>query len=86
MELMPVAVKYESPGLVRMCRLEIRSNLSVENVVDSLILGEKYKIFNMFQACLPIYKANASNLKADCKEKLKDYPDLLLKLAEGCAQ
>ena len=86
MELMPVAVEYQSRELFSLCRLAIRSNLSVENVVDSLILGEKYKILNMFQACLPVYKANASNLKADCKEKLKDYPDLLLKLAEGCAQ
>ena len=86
MELMPVATEYKSPGLVSLCEWAVQANLCVENVVDSLIMSEKYECIAIFQSCLPIYKANASNLKADCKEKLKDYPDLLLKLAEGCAQ
>ena len=84
--LLPLAAKYETSGLVEMCLSTISRILSVFNVVDILILSEELDIPWLFQYSLPLYKANAPSLNACSKKKLKDYPDLLLKLTESCAK
>lgn len=84
-ELLPVAKKYGGPELFRMCDMALRRILSVENVVDILILNEVHNVPGLFHYCLPVYKANALLLKEDCKKKLRNHPNLLLKLAAGCS-
>ena len=89
MELLPLAKRYEAHSLGVMCELALRRILSVENVVDILILtevhGEPKNHIGLFEYCLPLYKANALCLKPECKKKLMEHPGLLLKLAEGCS-
>ena len=90
MELLPLTQRYEAYSLGVMCDLALRRILSVENLVDILILSEIYagpvlKEGGLFKYCLPLYKANALSLKPECKKKLMEHPGLLLKLAEGCS-
>ena len=85
MELLPVAERFQVADLVRLCILSLRRILSAETVVDILIQSQVYDAEDLFDYCLPVYKANALLLKEDCKKKLEGHPKLLLKLAEGCS-
>ena len=86
MDLLPLADRFEAYELLDMCDHALRRILTVENLVDILILSEEHFCERLFTFCLPLFKATAPRLKAACKEKLKDYPELLLKLALGCAE
>ena len=83
MELLPVAHMYGVVELRALCDRALRCNLTVDNLVDILILSEVNNCPGLFTFCLPLYKANASRLKVDSEEKLKKYPGLLLKIAKG---
>ena len=86
MELLPVAYQYVAGKLRQMCVHALRRILTMDNLVDILILSETNECPELFSFCLPFYKANAKRLKPDDKEKLKANPGLLLRLAEGCAE
>ena len=83
MELLPVAHMYGVVELRALCDRALRCNLTVDNLVDILILSEINNCPGLFTFCLPLYKANASRLKVDSEAKLKKYPGLLLKIAKG---
>ena len=86
MDLLPVSRQFRAYGLRNMCDHALRRILTVENLVDILVLSEENFCPDLFTFCLPLYKATASRLQAACLEKLKAKPKLLLKLAlKGCA-
>merc|ERR1712142_959280 len=87
MDLLPVARQFYAYELRNMCDYALRRTLTVENLVDILVLSEENCCPRLFAFCLPLYRASASRLKAECQEKLKANPRLLLKLAlKGCAE
>ena len=87
MDLLPVARQFYAYELRNMCDYALRRTLTVENLVDVLVLSEENCCPGLFAFCLPLYRASASRLKAECQEKLKANPRLLLKLAlKGCAE
>ena len=86
MELLPVAHQYGVTELRALCERALRRILTVENLVDILVLAEVNDCQGLITFCLPFFKANSSCLKAECEQKLKWHPALLLKLVKGCAQ
>jgi len=87
MDLLPVAMQFRAYELREMCDHALRRILTVENLVDILVLSEENSCPGLFAFCLPLCRASASRLTATCQEKLKANPGLLFKLAlKGCAE
>jgi len=86
MDLLPIADRYEVQELTDMCVTAIRRNLSVENVIESLVLAETYNCENLLNSCVPLFKKNLKDLRKSKKWKeMKKYPDLLSKLLSSFA-
>lgn len=84
-ELLPLAKKYRIDDLFLMCERALRRILSLDNLVDILILSQVYDLPLLFKYCLPFYQANSMRLNPQSEEKLEGHPKLLLKLAKGFA-
>ena len=85
-ELLPVAALYKANGLKELCVLITRRCLTVENLVDALISSFDGKSQELFDYCLPLFKANVSRLNSESLARLKKYPELMLKLTQRCAE
>ena len=81
MDLLPIADRYEVDQLKKMCEAAIRRNLSVENVIDALLLAEVHDCKFLMASCIPLFKENLKDLSGSEKWKeMKRNPDLLSKL------
>jgi speckle-type POZ protein len=78
-ELLNVANKYELPRLFAMCERELKSNLSVADVVDTLILADLHGSTELKKACLSFIHLHAAEVLQTSKWKsLKDHYGMLL--------
>ena len=81
-ELYVIADKYNLVKLRSICESSICDNLNAENVVDTLLLAEKYARENMKSLARAFFKANIGEVEKakENQEKLKNDPDFLFKL------
>ena len=84
--LLPLASLFKADGLKELCVCAIRRSVTVENLVDVLVCSDASQCQELFDYCLPLFKANASRLNPESLEKLKAHPELLLKLTQRCAE
>jgi len=86
MGLLPIADRYGVKELQEMCEVAIRRNLSVENLIESLILAETHHCEDLMQSCLPLFKKNLKDLcESEKWKEMKNYPDLQSKLLASYA-
>ena len=76
--LLPVADKYMLDELKQVCDSAIRRILSIENVLDILVMTENHNFCELFEYCLPFFKANVNRLNKNDMNKLDK--KLLVKL------
>merc|ERR1739838_1017206 len=82
--LLPIADKFCLDELKRRCDVAIRRSISKANIVDVLQLAENYHCPDLFEYCVPFFKANVKTLKGPCGTKLQSDPKLLFKLFQAC--
>ena len=85
MELLPLADRYELEELKLMCESVIDSHLTVDNVIQVLLLADRHNCPKLTKLCIPLFKANISYLKGkESWGKLKENFDLIVSLLENC--
>ena len=83
LDLLTAADKYDLASLSECCAYQIRSYLSPTNVIDAIILADRYDNADLMSSSVAVFKAYVSQLKTgEDWGKLKENPDLLLKLLE----
>ena len=83
-KLLPIADKYIIDELKQSCEAAIRRILSVENVVDILEMTDAHNFVELFEYCLPLFKANVKRLQECCMNKLDK--KLLFKILVICSE
>ena len=86
MELLPVADKYAVDELKALCDSAIRQTLTADNVVQVLHLAENHYCPDLFEFCVPLFKANINTLDKPQLGSLTADPKLLLKLLKVCSE
>ena len=85
MKLLPVADRYGLDVLKSMCESAIGSRLTVDNIIEVLLLADRHHCPKLTERCIPLFKANVSSLKrSESWGKLKANPDLVVSLLERC--
>ena len=86
MDLLPLADRFGVDGLKEMRVAAIIWTLSVENVIDALMLAEYHSCDDLMEACIPLFKENLKDLRAgeEWKEMQRN-PALLSKLLASFA-
>ena len=84
-DLLPLADKYALDELKAACEDIVRSLLTVDNVIQTIILADLHHCPDLFRFCLSLFKENMDELKT--KEEwrsLRQLPDLLERLLLSC--
>jgi len=83
--LVPLADKYQLNGLKESCISSLYRTVSKKNVIDILLLAEDLHLPGLLRYCVPIFQVWAEFLKSTAHwSKLRQYPELLLKLLQLC--
>jgi len=87
LELMAAADMYELQELKSICAEEVLSNISLENVVEVLILAMRHSAPTVVARALYFIKANFSQFNASGKlEQLRDHPDIMVKVCRAVGE
>jgi len=86
--LLSAADKYDIKDLKDICCQHLSSNLSVEQVVDVLVLSDLHKATDLKQLAIQFLLQHKEEVFAqpDWKSKLKGHPDLLLEVLESSVE
>ena len=85
--LLAAADKYGLDELKMACESFICGRLQTTNVIEALLLAEKYDCQRLMNRGIPLFRANSATLKKSKDwAKLRSSPDLVLKLLEHCCE
>ena len=80
-DLLPLAEMYALDELKAACVDTIRSSVTVENVIRTIVLADLHQCPELFRHCLPLFKENAEYLKTKEEWQLiRDVPNLMERL------
>jgi len=84
-QLLPLADQYGLDKLKKMCESAVGSRISVDNVIEVLLLADLHNCPKLTKRCIPLFKANVASLKQSASwAKLKANPYLIVSLLENC--
>jgi len=84
-QLLPLADQYGLDELKKMCESAVGSRISVDNVIEVLLLADLHNCPKLTKRCIPLFKANVASLKQSASwAKLKANPFLIVSLLENC--
>ena len=78
--LLPVTEKYDIQELKDACASTLKTSLTKENVVQTLILADVYRCPDLVKHCIKHLVEWKAMMEKDALDPLKEYPHLLIEM------